>query len=1044
MKNILWIFCLSFLVAENPFNWDENGSPIRQGAHIEWWKSIETGNEGEFFVVWSDTRFGIRDIFAQKVTVNGEMLWGGDGDPVALEDGLPDGIPVVLAPGRQEDQIIVSDGAGGFYMIWMDYRDEPDKGDIYGQHVYNDGSLQFDIGGVALSNQPEKQSAPNLCVDNLGGAFAIWKDGSDIRGTHMSFDGDILAPGIGIMINNAPHNRGGVSLEVVADGKAGLAWSREIPINPNENPNSDIVVQVIDTQCNTLLTETSEGGIVICDAPNVQTSPRVTYMDGNHFVVVWQDHRNDDLNSDAYIQFLDTEGNEVFQAGGMNLSDVDGNQNQPRVKADDSGAYIVWQDYRFNADNPDLYIQKVTLDGAVLEENGLRLTAFENSYQGKARLSVDGFGGAFFIWEDYRNGEFPEVDIYAQHLNSNNSFSFEENGITVTTAPFKQQGPVVRKDGIGGVFAGWDDYRDGSNSIYIQHIHPQTGTTLEDGGQAVFKGISGNVGDGETAIRAEAISLGNGNSLVYWLDLRKSPFQSLTYGKIIGSDYSEVDWTNGVPLSLDSLQKKPQVAYLDGTFMVAYNYEGEYTSIYYKLLDENLNMLGGEYGTLLYETDQWNMLNPKITAGEDGSFYMAFIDTRNVHPIANWVTIPAVMLQKFDINGIPQWDDGGILLSDIDQECYLKDIHPLPGGGVMVVWEEIGDLIEVKAQAILPDGTIAEGWQEYGTNLMSNNSQFGWNMQNTHSVKTNDGLFTIWEDTRNVDPYGTSNAGIDLYGQYISFSGEIGSPSQGIAISTSDYDQYEPTISNNPATNQVNTCWADYRNGTDYNIYCNSLNLTDLSINNELLISDDVGSQESPNLISGPGDRYIVVWEDERNDSGDSETLQKDVYLQEIRYSNQVVHPDNGYPLCDMEFAQRNPIILPLDAASDSYLMFWEDLRSTGKEELVNLYAQSISLGSLEIVSNDMLPHTFSIQEVYPNPFNPVATISYSLPERTFIEFDAVNLKGETVSEIFSGYSAAGMSSIEWSPENISSGMYFIRMKVKGDMMDKQKVLLIK
>ena len=104
MKNILWIFYLSFLVAETPFNWDENGSPIRQGAHIEWWKSIETGNEGEFFVVWSDTRFGIRDIFAQKVTVNGEMLWGVDGDPVALEDGLPDGIPVVLAPGRQEDQ----------------------------------------------------------------------------------------------------------------------------------------------------------------------------------------------------------------------------------------------------------------------------------------------------------------------------------------------------------------------------------------------------------------------------------------------------------------------------------------------------------------------------------------------------------------------------------------------------------------------------------------------------------------------------------------------------------------------------------------------------------------------------------------------------------------------------------------------------------------------------------------------------------------------------------------------------------------------------
>ena len=60
---------------------------------------------------------------------------------IALQDGLADGIPIVQAPGRQEDQIIVSDGAGGFYMIWMDYRDEPDKGDIYGQHVFNDGGF---------------------------------------------------------------------------------------------------------------------------------------------------------------------------------------------------------------------------------------------------------------------------------------------------------------------------------------------------------------------------------------------------------------------------------------------------------------------------------------------------------------------------------------------------------------------------------------------------------------------------------------------------------------------------------------------------------------------------------------------------------------------------------------------------------------------------------------------------------------------------------------------------------------------------------------
>ena len=133
-----------------------------------------------------------------------------------------------------------------------------------------------------------------------------------------------------------------------------------------------------------------------------------------------------------------------------------------------------------------------------------------------------------------------------------------------------------------------------------------------------------------------------------------------------------------------------------------------------------------------------------------------------------------------------------------------------------------------------------------------------------------------------------------------------------------------------------------------------------------------------------------------------------------------------------------------MDTESSSFLMYWEDLRSTGKEELVNLYAQSISLETLKISENEVLPHSFAIQEIFPNPFNPETTILYSLPERSYVQFDAVNLRGEKVMDIFSGYASAGMNSFDWKPENISSGMYFIRMQIKNELIDKQQVLLIK
>ena len=52
---------------------DQDGGPIRQGVHIEWYRTISPGNDGEAIFVWSDTRFGMRNIFAHKVNQDGNL-----------------------------------------------------------------------------------------------------------------------------------------------------------------------------------------------------------------------------------------------------------------------------------------------------------------------------------------------------------------------------------------------------------------------------------------------------------------------------------------------------------------------------------------------------------------------------------------------------------------------------------------------------------------------------------------------------------------------------------------------------------------------------------------------------------------------------------------------------------------------------------------------------------------------------------------------------------------------------------------------------------
>ena len=142
----------------------DNGVPVRQGAHIEWQRTGDVGDNGTTIFGWSDTRSGDRDIFAQKVNQQGDKLWG--------ENGLT----VVQYSGRQEDPIFISDNDGGFYAIWSDFRNEPvSDGQPYAQHISSEGILSWDDSGIPLSDDKLTEFSLNLCKDGNGGAYAIWK-----------------------------------------------------------------------------------------------------------------------------------------------------------------------------------------------------------------------------------------------------------------------------------------------------------------------------------------------------------------------------------------------------------------------------------------------------------------------------------------------------------------------------------------------------------------------------------------------------------------------------------------------------------------------------------------------------------------------------------------------------------------------------------------------------------------------------------------------------------------------------------------------------
>ena len=93
----------------------------------------------------------------------------------------------------------------------------------------------------------------------------------------------------------------------------------------------------------------------------------------------------------------------------------------------------------------------------------------------------------------------------------------------------------------------------------------------------------------------------------------------------------------------------------------------------------------------------------------------------------------------------------------------------------------------------------------------------------------------------------------------------------------------------------------------------------------------------------------------------------------------------------------------------------------------------------LSIVDNIL--SEFSIDRVYPNPFNPVVNIDYSLSTSSFINILIYDLNGQIVDNLFSGYKSIGSHSIIWDAAGMSSGIYVILIKSNKKSLNKRLIL---
>lgn len=160
-------------------------------------------------IVWEDRRNGLfSQIFAKHVLIDGSTAPGWPADGLAIAStptaaGMPSDFDVpIRTPTDWPLTSIVSDGEGGAFLTWTDYRDSTGsgEGDIYAQHVLGDGVAPgWPVNGLAVCRGHGDQKLPTLVADHDGGVFVTWQDrrghtGYDIYAQRVTRDGSV-APG---------------------------------------------------------------------------------------------------------------------------------------------------------------------------------------------------------------------------------------------------------------------------------------------------------------------------------------------------------------------------------------------------------------------------------------------------------------------------------------------------------------------------------------------------------------------------------------------------------------------------------------------------------------------------------------------------------------------------------------------------------------------------------------------------------------------------------------------------------------------------------
>jgi hypothetical protein len=325
--------------------WDADGIPICTAINGKSNVSILPDGAGGAIIAWADYRRNEWDIFAQRVTADGDTLWQANG------------MPVDTSMNDQYELQAVSDGAGGAYLAWIDGRTGTNL--LFAQRIDGDGNLLWGSGAVQVGADGTYQTFIQIVASVDGGICVSWGENrygwDDVFAQKVGADGTILWQADGVAVCSYDSYK--YDPQIADDGAGGaiIAWYDE-----RDGDNEPIYAGRVDA-----------AGSVAWPPEGVMVFPRygdadpAIVADGKGGIIAALDMYDVDYNTTyIYAQRVDHDGNVLWGTSAAAVCTLPDGQYNPQLAMDDNGgAVIAWYGYHTESGSADIFAQRMDISG---------------------------------------------------------------------------------------------------------------------------------------------------------------------------------------------------------------------------------------------------------------------------------------------------------------------------------------------------------------------------------------------------------------------------------------------------------------------------------------------------------------------------------------------------------------------------------------------------------------------------------------------------------------------------------------------------------